>query len=126
MANIIIYNHLIWVFFVVDESSLNFSSFTFSTNMSNFYLFGNFTIASATQVFSKKQTAGKNSINTFHYIYDTTIKFYNAFPIQVNLRVYIIYVYAKAYVPVDEHGCALGTNTPLFAAFQYSLTVRHI
>lgn len=114
MANIIIYNHLIWVFFVVDESSLNFSSFTFSTNMSNFYLFGNFTIASATQVFSKKQTAGKNSINTFHYIYDTTIKFCNAFPIQVNLRVYsppynipfpsqsIIYVYAKAYVPVND------------------------
>ena len=27
---------------------------------------------------------------------------------------------------VDEHGCALGANTPLFAAFQYSLTVRHI
>ena len=25
----------------------------------------------------------------------------------------------------DEHGCALGTNTPLFAAFQYSLTVWH-
>ena len=114
MANIIIYNHLIWVFFVVDESSLNFPFFTFSTNMSNFYLFGNFTVASATQVSSKKQTAGKNSINTFYYIYDTTIKFCNTFPVQVNLRVYsppydvhfpsqsIIYVYAKAYAPIND------------------------
>ena len=114
MANIIIYNHLIWVFFVADESSLNFTFFTFSTNMSNFYLFGNFTVASATQVSSKKQTAGKNSINTFYYIYDTTIKFCNTFPVQVNLRVYsppydvhfpsqsIIYVYAKAYAPIND------------------------
>ena len=38
----------------------------------------------------------------------------------------IMHIGKLVSVTADEHGCALGTNTPLFAAFQYSLTIQHI